>query len=228
MVVVCESVSGPQTVPSVRLGLLPLAGGELRPLAADWDRWPPRRLAARRFGPAGRPPTRTARAGVPHRTPRRGAVRRLTHDAAAYTDVVVARTGGSSTRCAAPTMFPPEPVRIDLARRGHRRCCAGAAARLRGRLDEIRRRCGRRHRSRARLAGAARGASAPNPAPLLLWIHGGPLGSWNAWTLALEPVAAGGAGLRRAAAGPGPVHRLRPGLHPARLGRSGARLRSPT
>ena len=26
------------------------------------------------------------------------------------------------------------------------------------------------------------GASADSPAPLLLWIHGGPLGSWNAWS----------------------------------------------
>ena len=27
-----------------------------------------------------------------------------------------------------------------------------------------------------------RGASSSNPAPLVLWIHGGPLGSWNAWS----------------------------------------------
>ena len=31
------------------------------------------------------------------------------------------------------------------------------------------------------------GASADNPAPLLLWIHGGPLGSWNAWSWRWNP-----------------------------------------
>ena len=31
------------------------------------------------------------------------------------------------------------------------------------------------------------GASAENPAPLLLWIHGGPLNSWNAWSWRWNP-----------------------------------------
>ena len=31
------------------------------------------------------------------------------------------------------------------------------------------------------------GASAESPAPLLLWIHGGPLGSWNAWSWRWNP-----------------------------------------
>ena len=31
------------------------------------------------------------------------------------------------------------------------------------------------------------GASADAPAPLLLWIHGGPLGSWNAWSWRWNP-----------------------------------------
>jgi len=31
------------------------------------------------------------------------------------------------------------------------------------------------------------GASATSPAPLLLWIHGGPLGSWNAWSWRWNP-----------------------------------------
>lgn len=31
------------------------------------------------------------------------------------------------------------------------------------------------------------GASADQPAPLLLWIHGGPLGSWNAWSWRWNP-----------------------------------------
>jgi dipeptidyl aminopeptidase/acylaminoacyl peptidase len=31
------------------------------------------------------------------------------------------------------------------------------------------------------------GAGAPAPAPLLLWIHGGPLGSWNGWSWRWNP-----------------------------------------
>jgi dipeptidyl aminopeptidase/acylaminoacyl peptidase len=31
------------------------------------------------------------------------------------------------------------------------------------------------------------GAAAESPAPLLLWIHGGPLGSWNAWSWRWNP-----------------------------------------
>src|SRR5690606_6863885 len=41
-------------------------------------------------------------------------------------------------------------------------------------------------RVRAWLALPA-GASASDPAPLLLWIHGGPLGSWNAWSWRWNP-----------------------------------------
>jgi len=34
------------------------------------------------------------------------------------------------------------------------------------------------------------GASADDPAPLLLWIHGGPLNSWNAWSWRWAPLLA--------------------------------------
>jgi hypothetical protein len=59
--------------------------------------------------------------------------------------------------------------------------------------------------------------------PLLLWVHGGPLGSWSGWSWRWNPVADGRSRLRRAAARPGAVHRLRPGLHPPRLGVLGRR-----
>mgnify|MGYP001793957483 CR=1 FL=1 len=35
--------------------------------------------------------------------------------------------------------------------------------------------------------GIAAGACAEQPAPLLLWIHGGPLGSWNGWRWRWNP-----------------------------------------
>ena len=64
-------------------------------------------------------------------------------------------------------------------------------------------------------------APRPRPAPLLLWIHGGPLVVERV-DVAVEPVA-GGPRLRSAAARPGAVHRLRAGVHRPRLGPLGRR-----
>ncbi|MDO5496218.1 MAG: prolyl oligopeptidase family serine peptidase, partial [bacterium] len=64
---------------------------------------------------------------------------------------------------------------------------------LPGRLEEIEVAAEDGARVRAFLA-LPEGASAEQPAPLLLWIHGGPLGSWNAWSWRWTPwnmVAAG-------------------------------------
>ncbi len=185
VVVVCESVSGPETVPSVRLGLLPLAGGELRQLAADWDRWPhPAAWLPDGSGllvtadDGGRAPLFCIDAGT-------GSVRQLTHDDAAYTDVVVSPDGRFAYALRSSYLFPPEPVRIDLSS-GDTTVLPGPAPRpeLGGRLEEITTTVGTDGTQapvRAWLA-LPEGASEQNPAPLLLWVHGGPLGSWNAWS----------------------------------------------
>ncbi|WP_435526202.1 hypothetical protein [Microbacterium elymi] len=55
------------------------------------------------------------------------------------------------------------------------------------------------------------------PRPRLLWIHGGPLNSWNAWSWRWNPQLAVARGYAVLPAGPGPVDRLRPGLHRARV-----------
>ena len=47
------------------------------------------------------------------------------------------------------------------------------------------------------------------------------MGSWNSWSWRWNPWLMAAQGLRGAAARPGAVHRLRTGLHPARLGRVG-------
>ena len=72
------------------------------------------------------------------------------------------------------------------------------------------------------------GASADSPAPLLLWIHGGPLGSWNAWSWRWNPwiaVAQGYAVLL-----PDPALSTGYGLDfiQPRLGQLGRRRRTPT
>lgn len=185
VVVVCEKVSGPQTIPDTTLGLLPLEGGDLLPLAADWDRWPePAQWLP--DGSAllvtadeeGARPVFLIDAGT-------GSVRRVTADAAAYTDVVASPDGRYAYALRSSYLFPPEPVRIELAT-GDTTVLPGPALRpqLPGRLEEIETTTtegGLPVRVRGWLV-LPEGASEENPAPLLLWIHGGPLHSWNAWS----------------------------------------------
>ena len=93
---------------------------------------------------------------------------------------------------------------------------AARAARRGDRGDRHRR---RRHAVRSWLALPDRGrpgaAGAVDPRR--------PAGQLERLALAVEPMAAGRAGIRRAAARPGAVDGLRAGLHPARLGRMGFR-----
>ena len=62
-----------------------------------------------------------------------------------------------------------------------------AAPALPGTLTEVTTTAAGRHQP-PRLAGAARGRQrASTPAPLLLWVHGGPVISWNAWSWRWNP-----------------------------------------
>ncbi|NKX55079.1 S9 family peptidase [Arthrobacter mobilis] len=180
-VVVRELIPGPERIPEVALGLVPLAGGEFTPLAAEWDRWP---------SPAGWLPDGSAvvvTADEDGRTPvflvdaSSGAVRRVTADDAAYSDVVVSPDGRYAYALRSSYLFPPEPVRIDLAT-GRTEPLPSPADRpqLPGRLEEVEAGAPDGTRVRAWLVLPAE-ASAADPVPLLLWVHGGPLGSWNAW-----------------------------------------------
>ncbi|MCG2624248.1 prolyl oligopeptidase family serine peptidase [Arthrobacter sp. I2-34] len=184
-VVVRELISGPDRIPDVTLGLVSLSDGGFVPLAADWDRWP---------HPAGWLPDGSAvvvTADEDGRTPvflidtASGTVRRVTGDDAAYTDVVVSPDGRYAYALRSSYRFPPEPVRIDLASGGILPLPSPAARpQLPGRLEEVETTVtanGTSTRVRGWLALPA-DASAQRPAPLLLWVHGGPLSSWNAWS----------------------------------------------
>ncbi len=197
LVVVSESDTTPLAAPQVKLHLLDVAGpatGEsaLTPLAHDWDRWA--RPAA--WLPDGSsllvtadedgasPVFRIAVAGGPGQA---GQVLRLTDDAAAYTDVVVAPDGRSAYALRSSYEFPAEPVRIDLAGGGAVRLASPAERpHFKGMLERVETTAADGARVPAYLA-LPEGASAASPAPLLLWIHGGPLGSWNAWTWRWNP-----------------------------------------
>jgi Prolyl oligopeptidase family len=60
----------------------------------------------------------------------------------------------------------------------------------------------------------------PHP-PVLLWIHGGPLASWNSWSWRWNPWLAVAQGYAVLLPDPRTLHRLRAGFHPPRLGRWG-------
>lgn len=186
-VVVSRTVSTAESASSMKLSLLPLNGGELAPLASSWDRW----AAPAGWTPDGETLLVTADDGG--RSPvfsigiRGGEVTRVTNDDAAYTDVCVGPDGATAYALRSSYLFPPEPVHIDLA--------SGEVTPLRapvqrpqipGRLEDVSTQAADGSKIRAWLA-LPEAAGPESPAPLLLWIHGGPLGSWNAWSWRWNP-----------------------------------------
>ena len=181
--IVCrrESDSTPASAPRTQLWLIDRESGEGRVLAPDWDRWP----TPVAFDPADQ--TVYAVADEDQRSPIfavdvvGGAVTRLSGDGAfsavrrspdggtlyalrtSYTDpasvVAVATADGSITELPGPAEYPALPgdlVEVETTTED--------GVRVRG------------------LLARPDGASADRPAPLALWIHGGPLGSWNSWS----------------------------------------------
>ncbi|MHA7154496.1 S9 family peptidase [Arthrobacter sp. TMN-50] len=173
--------------PQQTLGLLPVAGGKLGLLAEDWDRWP---------SPAAWLPDGSALLSTADEEGASpvfliavdtGAVTRVTRDEAAYTDVVVAPDGATAYALRSSYAFPPEVVSINLAD-STVQTLAGPVERpvLPGRLERVHTTADDGQKIGSWLV-LPTDASASHPAPLLLWIHGGPLGSWNAWTWRWSP-----------------------------------------
>lgn len=190
LVVESESDTTPTQAPQVKLHLLNVAGGEttdLEPLAHQWDRWP----TALAWLPDGS--AILAKADDDGASPifrinvADGGVTQVTKDGAAYTDVVVSPDGTTAYALRSSYGFPPEAVRIDLATGEVVRLPAPAERpAYKGRLERVETTAEDGSRVPAYLALPDK-ASADSPAPLLLWIHGGPLGSWNAWTWRWNP-----------------------------------------
>lgn len=184
-VVVGSTISTPDLAPRQRLYLLDLESGDLSPLAHDWDRW---------SHPAAWLPDGSAvlvladdqgRCPVFRIHVDSGEVTQVTRDDAAYSDVVVAPDGATAYGVRSSYAYPAEVVRIDLTS-GEVTPLPGPVARpeLPGRLEEVETTTADGVRVRAWLALPER---TDGPAPLLLWVHGGPLSSWNAWTWRWNP-----------------------------------------
>lgn len=188
-----ETLSTPHQAPAVELWVVPLAGGDARRLASGWDRWP--------SSPVWLPSSDAllvvadddGRAPVFHVELSTDTVTRVTSDDAAFSDVRVSPDGGTVYALRTSYTAPAHPVRVDLAAALADGPVAATALRspapdlpLPGRLDEVVATAPDGTRVRSWLA-LPDGAAPDAKAPLLLWIHGGPLGSWNAWSWRWNP-----------------------------------------
>lgn len=169
-----ETIPTPEKAP--RITLCHMRFGEpFTEVTLDWDRWPTS-VTWSVDGSAlivtadenGRGPVFTVEVSS-------GAVTRLTDDDFTYSDVHVAPDGVIFAMRSSYAV-PSHPVRIDPDRTVTQLPVVELPA-LPGTLTEVTATAEDGQPVRSWLALPEGGA----PAPLLLWVHGGPLASWNAW-----------------------------------------------
>lgn len=169
-----ESYSTPHQAPRISLSCLGF-GDKVTDLAADWDRWP----ASVTWSHGGDELLVTAddggRCPVFRISIADGSVEQLTTDDFAYTDVTPA-PDGVVYALRSSYAAPPHPVRIDRDGTVTVLPCVEAPT-LPGSLTEVDATTGDGQTVRSWLVLPDDTA----PAPLVLWVHGGPLASWNSW-----------------------------------------------
>jgi len=157
-----------------------LAGLDRRPVTAAWAA--DNRVVYFAADDAGRCPVFRVDTST-------GAITKITTDDGAYSSLSPSPDGRFLYALRAAVDSPPAAVRIDAAAPGAepRRLAGPAAApELPGRLTEIEAAADDGAVIRGWLALPS-GASSNAPAPLLLWVHGGPLSSWNSWSWRWNP-----------------------------------------
>ncbi|MFL5882650.1 MAG: S9 family peptidase [Actinomycetota bacterium] len=183
--VVCvrESMSTHDDPPDYTLLHVDVATGAARELTPGFDRWP----SAPQFAADGTTVYFLADDGGRHalfRVPADGGEPvRMTTDGA-YSDLQVARDGSALYALRSAYDEPPGPVRLDPRATGQHPeplPHPGALGALPGSLHEVEATAADGTPVHSWLV-LPEGASAEDPAPLLLWIHGGPLMSWNSWS----------------------------------------------
>jgi dipeptidyl aminopeptidase/acylaminoacyl peptidase len=175
-----ESYSTPETAPRITLCCLRFGHASVD-IALDWDRWPSSVTWLRDGSALIVTADQDGRAPVFRIEPADGTVTQLTYDDYAYTNVTAA-PGGVLYALRSSYAAPPHPVRIDPGGVVTELPCV-SLPRLPGTLTDIDATTTDGIRVRSWLALPDGDA----PAPLLLWIHGGPLGSWNAWSWRWNP-----------------------------------------
>ncbi|RIK14481.1 MAG: S9 family peptidase [Acidobacteria bacterium] len=186
-VIVVDRVTTPTLPPQPRMHLIDTSTGETTPLAPDWDAW---------ATPVAWTPDGSAVLVLADQDGRRPVFRvdvatsevtQLTHDDAAWSDLVVDPGGRVAYGLRSSYTFPSEPARLDLET-GEVTALPSPVERpaVPGRLEDVETTAEDGTRVRGWLA-LPEGEAPAQGHPLLLWIHGGPLGSWNAWSWRWNP-----------------------------------------
>ena len=179
-----ESLSTPEDAPRTTLQLYSFGDGTVTDAAPGWDLWP----AAPTFSADGRGVLVVAdeNGRAPIFEVRDGTARRITHTDSAYSHVH-ATSDGSIFALEASYLQPPHPVRIDAATGAVTSLPLGEdAPQLPGVLTEIDTTAADGRGVRAWVAQPSE-ASESARVPLVLWVHGGPLASWNTWSWRWNP-----------------------------------------
>lgn len=164
-------------------------GTDARRIAADWDRWASSLTFAADDAALIATADDDGRAPVFRLPLDGGPAERLTDDDFAYSNLLVDTTTGDLVALRSSWVVPPHPVRIAGDGTTTALATPAAAPAAPGTITEV----ATTAEDGARVRGwllLPDGASADAAAPLLLWIHGGPLNSWNAWSWRWAPLLA--------------------------------------
>ena len=165
-------------------------GGNARRIAASWDRW----ASSLIFDADDQSLIVTADdngRGPVFRLPLvdGAAVEQVTTDEYSYTNVSVDEATGYLYALRSSWVTPSHPVRIEHSGAVVTLPTPAPLPAAPGTITEVETTAEDGARVRGWLL-LPEGASAEHPAPLLLWIHGGPLNSWNAWSWRWSPLLA--------------------------------------
>ncbi|ABK53178.1 peptidase S9, prolyl oligopeptidase active site domain protein [Acidothermus cellulolyticus 11B] len=188
VVCVCEEEGDRDHPPRCSLRLVDLHSGAVTPLAPEFPYWP----ANPRFSADGSAVFFVAdeqgRCPVFRVDIATGQVRRLASDGA-YSEVNVSPDGKYLYALRSRIDEPPRPVRLEVDAVDQKPMeipAPGEILSYPGRVTEITATAVDGVPLRAWLV-LPDGATAEHPAPLALWIHGGPLMSWNSWSWRWNP-----------------------------------------
>ncbi len=173
----------------VTLVATPLAAGEPRELLAGFDRHPGEAVWAHDSGSVFFTADHEGRRPVFRVDLASSEVTRLTPDHGAYESLCPAPDGRSLYALRSAYDEAPAPVRIDLeqpAAEPARLNTPGARFEFPGRLEEVSTQAADGTTIRAWLVLPTE-ATPDTPAPLVLWVHGGPVASWNSWSWRWNP-----------------------------------------
>ena len=174
----------PERVGDATLWLIDLATGDGRDLTPDLDLWPQHPVWSD-DGEAIWFTTDRQGAGAVFRHDIGSSTTTLVADDGTFTDLSVHAAGGP-VALSNSYADPPHPVRLgedgaSQRLRSFAELDADAIAKLPGRVERM-----RAEASDGQEIGSwlvmPRDASAAAPVPLVVFVHGGPIGSWNAWT----------------------------------------------